>query len=143
MKKSIILTFWALSGIFLVVLAEFLFPPLRNLLRGSELFLIPPALFSLLGLILLVLALKQGTGGKINKFLILTGASATGFFVTIVLHNLFYALGILASHITVLKYLMEAFHIAFFIIAIFICPAGFFVGVIGVIWLLIKQRKQS
>lgn len=135
------MTFWALIGTFVVVLGEFFIPAFRNLLRGSELFLIPLAVFSLLGLALLVLTLKEKVGGKLKKFLLLTGASATGFFVFVFLHNAFYALATITSHIIVLNYSMEALHMVFFVIAIPVCPLGFLVGLVGTIVLLIRQRK--
>ena len=79
--------------------------------------------------------------GILKKFLILTGASSTGFFVSIFLHNMFYALNIITSHIIVLKYLTEALHVGFFIIAVIVCPIGFLVGMVGSIVLLIRKRK--
>lgn len=128
--------------VFLIILSEFFFPPFENLLRGSELFLIPPAVFFLLGLILIILTLKQKIKGKLKTFLILTGASATGFFVFVFLHNFFYALGILTEHIIILKYLMEVLHVGFFIIATIICPLGFLISIIATTVLIIKQRKK-
>lgn len=99
------------------------------------------AVFFLLGVILIFLAIKSKIKGKLKKFLILTGASAAGFFVFVLLHNFLYALGIVAEHIIVIKYLAEILHITSFIIAVFICPLGFLVGVIGSIVLLIKKKK--
>ena len=141
MKKSLTpIIFWALIGVFLFILSQFFIPAVSDLFRGSKLFLIPLAVFSLLGLALLVLTLKEKTTGKLKKFLVLTGASSTGFFVFVFLHNAFYALGIVTSHITVLNYLMEALHVAFFFIAIFICPLGFLVGTAGSIVMFIKKK---
>jgi len=76
-----------------------------------------------------------------KKFLILMGASFAGFFVFVLLHNAFYALTIITSHITVLSRLMEAFHVTSFIIAVFICPIGFVVGAVGSIVLFIRRDK--
>lgn len=99
--------------------------------------------FFLLGLILVRLALKQKKGGKLRKFLVLTGASAAGFFVGVVLHNLLYALALAASHLPLVSYLAEALHVAFFIIAIFICPLGFLIGVMGVFWSFISKIREN
>lgn len=142
MKKSLISTFWALIGIFLVIASEFLIPVVRELFRGSFLFLLPSVIFSLLGVALIFLALKEKVERGLKKFLILTGASSTGFFVSIFLHNAFYALGTITSHITVLNYLMEILHIVFFILAIFVCPLTFLIGVVGTIVLFVKKRKK-
>jgi len=94
-----------------------------------------------LGILLLVLTLKNKIERKLKKFLLLTGASATGFFVFVFLHNVFYALGKITGHILIINYLMEALHVIFFIIAIFICPIGFLVGIAGSIVLFIKKRN--
>jgi len=54
-----------------------------------------------------------------------------------------YGLTILTSHITALSHLMEVFHVAFFIIAVFLCPAAFLVGVIGSIVLTIRGWRSQ
>jgi len=131
MRKNLVITFWTLLGVFIFVLSQFFIPAFRNLFRGSKLFLGPLIIFSLLGILLLVLTLKNKIERKLKKFLLLTGASATGFFVFVFLHNVFYALGKITGHILIINYLMEALHVVFFIIAIFICPIGFLVGIAG------------
>ena len=144
MKKSLIpVIFWALIGVFLFMVGQFFIPPVRELFMGSKLFLGPFIVFSLLGLALTFLTVKEKIGGTLKKFLILTGASSAGFFVSVFLHNAFYALGIIASQIIVLRYLMEALNVAFFMIAIFVCPLGFLVGVVGSIVMLVKKEKSS
>ncbi len=135
LKKSTKVIFWLLFLSSLVVLAEFFVPAFRVLFRGSELFLAPLIIFSLLGLILLVLALKEKIGGKLKKFLVLTGASATGFFIFILLHNLVSGL------------LTELFNSGieepvFFILALIVCPIGFLVGLIGSLVLFIKRKSS-
>lgn len=84
---------------------------------------------------------------RVKYFLILVGASAVGFFVFALSHNVFYGLGIMASDIIVLHHLLEVLHVASFLIAIFVCPAGFLVGVVGsavtVITCFKKRRTQS
>ena len=142
MKKSLIpATFYALIGVFLVILSMFFIPAVRELIKGPLLFLSPLAIFSLLGAILIFLTIKDKVKGKLKKFLILTGASAAGFFVGILLHNFLYALAVIANHIIILKYIFEFLHVTFFIIAIFVCPPGFLIGVVGSIVLFIKKRK--
>lgn len=141
MTKSIILTFWALIGIFLFIASQFFIPVVRELVKGSFIFLLPFIIFSLLGIVLIFLTLKQKVGGALKRFLIITGSSATGFFVSVFLHNIFYGLGIITSQISILSFFMEILHIAFFIIAIFICPLGFVIGVVGTIVVFIKKKK--
>ena len=80
---------------------------------------------------------------NLKKFLILTGASLAGFFVSVILHNVFYGLAIIANDITVLRYLMEILHALFFIIAIFICPIGFLIGAVASAVLFCKKQKKK
>lgn len=86
--------------------------------------------------------LKQDkkVGGKLRRFLILTGVSAVGFLASVLLHNFFYALGVLTNNIFVLHFLFEFLHGAFFIIGLFICPVGFLVGGVGSIFCFLKKR---
>jgi len=80
---------------------------------------------------------------KTKKFLILLGASVGAFFVFVILHNAFYALTIVTSQIAPLSHLMEAFHITFFLIAVFLCPAIFLVGAVGSIACAIMGRREQ
>ncbi len=68
---------------------------------------------------------------RVKYFFILLSASLVGFFVFVVLHNVFYGLGQMAADINVLGQLLDFFHAVFFIIATLVCPAGFLVGVVG------------
>ena len=141
MKKSLITTFWALMGMFIVILGQFFVPVFQDLFRGSLFFLSPILIFSLLGGLLVFLTRKEETEGKLQKLLILTGASAAGFFVFVVLHNVFYALGVITSDIIILRYLTEILHVVFFLMAIFACPLGFLIGAIGSIVILVKRKR--
>lgn len=143
MKKSLIITFYTLILFFLLTLGEIFVPIIRELFRGSLFFLVPFIIFSLLGVLLIFLILKQDIQGKLRKYLLLTGVSATSFFIFIFLYNIFYGLGIIASNIILLKNLMEILHTIFFIIALFICPLMFLIGSIGSIIIFIKMRKEA
>ncbi len=126
-------TFWFLLVIFVFILGQLFIPSVRNLFRGSLLFLLPFIIFSLCGAMLILLTLKEKVKGNLKKFLIFTGVSASGFFVSVLLHNFFYALGVITEHIFGLYHLVELLHVVFFIIATIICPVGFLIGTIGVI----------
>ncbi len=140
MKKSLIpITFSSLIFVFFLILGMFFVPPIRNLVR--EILLSIFIIFSLLGALLIFLVLKQEIEGKLKKFLMLTGMSALGTFIAIFLHNAFYALGVLTENIIVLHYFMEAIHVFFFLVAIFVCPIGFIAGVLGVFFNFFKKRK--
>ena len=132
--------FWALIGVFIVVVCLFFVPAFRDLLRGSELFLVPIAIFFLLGAALIFLTLKEKVGGILQKFLLLTGASAVGFLVSILLHNAIYGLFIYFFGADFWDRISLGDEPVFFIVAIIICPIGFLVGVAGSIVLAIKNR---
>ena len=143
MKKSLIITFYALILFFLLILGEIFIPTIRELFRGSLFFLAPFIIFSLLGVLLISLILKQDIQEKLRKYLLLTGISATSFFIFVFLHNIFYALAEISSNITILKYPMKVLEGIFFITAIFICPLMFLIGAIGSIIIFIKIRKEA
>ena len=132
--------FWALVGVFIVIVCLFFIPPFRDLLAGSELFLLPFAVFFLLGITLIVLTLKEKVGGMLKKFFLLAGASSAGVFVSILLHGAVYALFI--------YFFGEGFwnggdEPVFFIMAIIVCPLGFLVGAVGSIVLAIKNFRLA
>jgi len=135
--------FWALVVIFAIVACAMTIPVLRYYVMGPTFLITMGAALFLLGMALIWLTLKARVTGALKKFLILTGASAAGFPVSVLLHNAFYGLGIVAEHITVLRYLMEVLHIAFFILAIFVCPLGFLTGAVGSVALFIQKGKRS
>ena len=104
---------------------------------------LPGIVLCYLAAITLIVAVTR-TWKRTKMFLILLGTSVGGFIVFVVLHNVFYGLTILTSHISALSHLLEVFHVAFFIIAVFLCPAAFLVGVIGSIVLAIRGcRRQA
>jgi hypothetical protein len=80
-----------------------------------------------LGVTLLVLTVKTKVRGTLNKFLLLTGSTAVGLPIFVILHNL----------VSGLFNIEEA---VFFILATLVCPLGFLVGVVGTIVLAIKNK---
>ena len=140
MKKSLKLIFWTLVGVFLLIVSEFFIPAVKELFRGSLLFLFPLAIFFLLGIVLLFLTLKQKVRGALKWFLILTGASAGGFFVSILLHNLVYGIFIYFFGSDFWNKVGLGDEPFFFFIAIFVCPIGFLIGVVGSIVLFVKKN---
>jgi hypothetical protein len=116
--------FWALVGVFLLIVGQFFVPAITEFFLGPK-FLLPFFVFFLLGLVLIFLTLKGKVKGRLKKLLLLTGASASGFFAFVVLHNLFYALEIVFQPIAPLSFLMNVLHACFFFLAIPICPIGF------------------
>ena len=138
--KSSWFIFWALIAVFIVIVCLFFVPPFRDLLAGSELFLIPIVVFFLLGVALIVLALREKVAGMLKKFLLLTGASSVGFFVSILLHNAIYGLFIYFFGADFWNGGDEPF---FFILALIVFPLGFLVGAVGSIVLTIKKFRLA
>ena len=135
MKRfSITTIFWALVGVFVVIVIDM---PISMLIPALKVYLLPLVFISwvaffILGLALIVSIKKkkvEGLQGWLKKFLLLTGASAVGFLVFVILHNAVYGLfGV-----------EEPF---FFILAVIVCPLGFLVGAIGTVVLLKKRKRQ-
>jgi hypothetical protein len=82
-----------------------------------------------LGVTLLVLTVKTKVGGMLKKFLLLTGASAAGLPVFVLLHGL-------------VGGLLNTEEPVFFIVATIVCPIGFLVGAVGSIVLAIKTKPS-
>ena len=131
--------FWALVGVFVVIACVFFIPAVGELLMGFLFLIISGAVFLLLGVALIFFTVKEKVGGMLKKFLILTGASSAGFFVSILLHNAFYGLLIYWFGADFWNGGDEPF---FFIMAIFVCPLGFLVGAVGSIVLAIKRLRM-
>ena len=141
-QKENVLTiiFYLLVVVFVLAIGIIFIPAFIGIVSGTFMIIYGVILVTL-GSILIGLTLVQKVEGKLKKFLILTGASAAGFFVFALLHNIFYALAQISGHIAILSYLMEAFDVISFLIAIFACPIGFLIGVIGTIIMFNKKRK--
>lgn len=139
-ENTLITIFYLLLAVFVLTISILFSPTLRGFVAGVFI-IISAVILVILGGILVALTLLQKVEGKLKKFLILAGTSAPGFFVFVILHNIFYALGQITSHITIISYLMKALEVIFFLTAIFICPIGFLIGVVGAIIMFNKKRK--
>jgi len=136
--------FWALVGIFVVIAGVIAIPAVRELLmgfRGLLFLIISGAVFFLLGGALIFLTVKEKVGGLFKKFLLLTGASAAGFIVFAFLHNAIYALFILWQGEGFWDRIGLGDEPFFFIMAVFVCPIGFLVGMVGSIVLAIRKFR--
>ena len=103
-----------------------------------------PVMFSIpvFGVALMLLTIKVKLKKWIRVFLILTGAGPAGFAVFSILHNMFYAFGILTQSIPWLSFTMEILHVAFFLISLIVCPIVFVIGLVGTIVLFIRNKCQ-
>lgn len=135
--------FWALVGVFIVVVSWFFFTTTTEFAMGFR-FLVflatSGAVFVLLGGALIFFTLREKAEGMLKKFLILTGASPAGIIVGILLHNAVYGLFIYFFGTDFWNGGDEPF---FFIMAIIICPLGFLVGAVGSIVLAIRKSRMA
>jgi len=76
----------------------------------------------------------------LKTFWLLAGASTTGAALGSVLHNAFYALATVTGNPPILHGTME---VAFFVIAVLLCPVAFLVGTVGAIVLLVRRRAAT
>jgi len=135
--------FYVLMGIFVLLVSYFLawFP--HETKRALFPFVaILAAIFFVLGGILIFLTLKLKIEKKLKVFLILTGASAVGFLVCVILHNFFYGLFIFlfgAGFLDKIGFGDEHF---FFLLAILVCPIVFLIGAVGSMLMLIRKRNK-
>ena len=135
--------FWALVGIFVAIVSIFFSAASIPAFRGSVFlwFIISfGAVFFLLGVALIFLTVKEKVGGMLKKFQLLTGASAAGIFISVLLHNAIYALFIYFFGADFWNGGDEPF---FFIMAVIVCPIGFLVGSVGSIVLAIKNLRVA
>jgi hypothetical protein len=128
--------FWALIAIFAILVAVLVTGWGRRWgpkLSSSTMIFLAITFFALAAMVV-VLTVKLKEPGIRKLFFIVTGASAVGIPICVILHNLVYAL---------------FFHgkggdeAVFFILAIFVCPALFVIGAVGSIVLLISARLRS
>lgn len=131
--------FWAQVVIFLLILSIFFIPVIREIFKGIQ-FLLPFLVFSLLGLVLIYLTLKSKIKGKLKKFLLLTGASSAGIFISILLHNLIYGFSIFLFGPGFWQRSGLEDEPLFFFLSLFVCPIGFLIGSICSAFLLLRKK---
>ena len=134
MHYPITAVFCALLVNFALIISMFVTPLLR---KG---FFIWIGTFFVLGLALIVMAIKQKVESRLRFFLILTGASASGFVASVILHNFIYGLFIFLFGPDFWINIGLKDEPVFFFIAILVCPIAFLIGTVGSIILLIKRR---
>ncbi len=129
--------------VFLYVVAGFqFFGQSFNSYLKPILFLISFLIFFLLSIILIVFTFKKKVGGKLKKFLLLTGISPLVMVVSVILHNLVYGLLILFFGANFWERIGLGDEPFFFLLAIVICPIAFLIGLLGSVILLIKAKKE-
>ena len=80
---------------------------------------------------------------RVKRFLILLVVCLVGFPVSVVLHNVFYALAELASDVSVLGQVLVFLEVVFFLIGILVCPPGVLIGAVGSVVLAVSRRRKD
>lgn len=140
-EKLIWSTFGTLVGVFLVIASVVFIPAVRELLMSFWFITISGVVFFLLGVALIFLTVKGRVRRMAKKFLILTGASSAGLFVSVFSHNIIYGLFIDWFGADFWHRIAPGDELFFFVVAISICLTGFLVGAVGIMILVIKQPK--
>jgi hypothetical protein len=118
-------------AVFIVIVCSmFIRFPTGGETQMFDIFLPGIAIFFILGVVLITLTIKIKVEGKSKTFLLLTGISAAGLLVFVVLHNIVSGLFSIEEPV-------------FFILAIPVCPLGFLAGVIGTIILTVKNKSSG
>jgi hypothetical protein len=136
---STLVIFWITFAFFiLAILSMFLdFIPRSILIAVMPLI----AIMAVLGITLIILTSKAGFSKPAKAFFILTGASAIGIGVSMVLHNFVYAL--------IIKLFGQGAwgnmgdEPVFFALATIICPLALLTGFIGSIVLIAKKKVKK
>jgi len=155
-NKSVLPVFWALIGAFILLFISLnvMNSPIRTLLNDlypdeivavavSTFFQFSGLLFFALGLTLLILTARAKLDKIFKSFLLLTGSSAVGVFVSILLHGVIYGLFILLFGEGFWERIGIPDEPFFFMMAIFVCPLAYLVGTVGSIVLIIRRGKHK
>ncbi len=137
--NSTLVIFWILLASFVLAITNIFIMNLVDLFN-RYVFFASMVLLPCLGIALIVLVTRANFTRISKAFFILTGASAIGMGISIILHNLVYALFI--------KIFGEGFWAGgdepvFFIFATIVCPLALFVGIIGSIVLIARKGVIS
>jgi len=140
--RAVIALFWALFAFFILIIASMQATPLFLIFRYAG-FIMPiiVVIFFLVSIAFLVLAIRQKLEKLFKRFLILTGASAVGIPVSILLHGAVFALFIKLFGENFWERTGIGDEPFFFILAVIVCPIAFLVGAIGSIVLFVKRRR--
>jgi len=136
-SKSFFIAVFILAILTLLLM---LFPEAGSVLGPNILFLW--ILLGISGVGLVVATLKESIEvQRLRFFLLVTGFSAAGFVIGVVLHNVLYALAMLAADLPAITMVLNILEAGFFLIAIILCPLGLLVGLTGTI--LLRKKFQS
>jgi len=106
-------------------------------------FLVVTVVLFLIGVTLIVFAVKRIEKGLLRNFLLTAGASLTALSIFALLHNLLYGLSIRPFVTGFWGRISMAEELFFFLLATLVCPLGFLVGTIGSLVLVFKRSTAK
>ena len=139
MNKRNQAAFWALVGVFIIVIIVYVIPIARELILGGAFLLGAGISFLIFGSALIYFTLKSDVKRLLKKFLLVTGASAVGIPVGVILHNVIYGLFIYFFGDNFWERIGTSDEPVFFVLATIVCPLAFLVGTISSIILMIRR----
>lgn len=80
---------------------------------------------------------------RLKSFLLLLAASLIGFPLSVVLHNVFYALAEVTSDLVALSQVLAFLGVLFFLLAVLVCPPGVLIGAVGSVVLALRRRRSG
>jgi hypothetical protein len=141
-KKTTLIFFGLLVGVFVLWLSSLFISAVREIFKGTSFILLLVSIF-IFGFLLLIFTLKLQPRGLLKKFLVLISASSLGMVGGGILHNLLYALCIYFFGANFWEKIGLGDEPVFFFIAVIISPLAFLVGLIGTLVILIKNRLKK
>ena len=141
--RTILVLFWVLVAVSAFTVLTMLIPALHDTMPQAILWQ-AGALF-VLGALLCVQTIRAPVKRSLRRVLLLTGGSAVGVVLCFVLHNVLYALGMMAGDGRLLGGrllggLLQALEVAFFLCAVIVLPAALIISATCVIVLLARAR---
>ncbi len=137
------LCFWALLVVVIIIAALICIRVESSVLRVDALFFASGIALLVVGGALVFFTVKEKTRGRLRILLILTGASAVGTTVGVILHNAVYGILIFLFGAGIWERIGVPDEPVFFVLALIVCPIGFLIGSIGTIVYSLKHRHQQ
>ena len=135
MDKAVISIFWALLAVFVMLVLSFVAGFSLGYASGIAIMSLS-VIFFVLGILLCIVAARSTEDIALKRLLFLAGMSAAGSMVSIVLHNIVFA---------VFKDFWESSgggdEPFFFILGLIVFPIAFLVAVFGSITLMARSKK--
>ena len=134
--------FWALAAIFILVVLFLFIPAVRNIVSTKPVLLALGISLLVLGGAIIYLTIKEKLTGLQMVFMLLTGASASGITVCVLLHNVIYGLFIYWFGPGFWNGIGLPDEPVFFFLGLVFFPIALLVGITGSIVLALRNQRK-